>query len=292
MIGLLIIVLGVVMLAANLGWFDARGLLRLLWPLVLVGLGVGMVRSAPDRRTHGWGWVLILLGLWLFLGQLGWIRLSLSQVLLPGVLLFVGASMVLRSMSGPAASRPSPRADDLPPASGAAGPSGPDAGPASQAHARPDAEFSYRPGDSRNAEGWQDHWQASPRAGQAGQRSSHTEPQPPGEVLKCLSVLSMSELRPASAGFSGANLNAVLGGIRLDLSAVEPSGGTVTVEIFALLGQVQILVPPHWVVRSQVGALLAAHALRRHSPDTATAPTLILKGVVVMGRLDVTDSPA
>src|SRR5690606_3920631 len=102
-------------------------------------------------------------------------------------------------------------------------------------------------------------------AGQSAGTGSSAEPQRAAGVLNCLSVLSMSELRPDTAGFSGANLNAVFGGIRLDLSAVVAEHETVTVEIFALLGQVQIVVPSHWVVRSHVSAIAASHVLRRPS---------------------------
>lgn len=115
LIGIAIIALGVVLLADNLGWFDARHLWRQVWPLVMVGLGVALLRGAPDGHTRGWGWGLILLGLWLFLDRLGWLSVSLSQVLLPGVLLIVGGMMVARSLAGrnvPPSDRDAPVDDD------------------------------------------------------------------------------------------------------------------------------------------------------------------------------------
>ena len=44
-VGIVIVCIGAILLADNLGWFDARYVLRSLWPLALVAVGVTMVRS-------------------------------------------------------------------------------------------------------------------------------------------------------------------------------------------------------------------------------------------------------
>ena len=89
--------IGAILLADNLGWFDARYVLRSLWPLALVAVGVTMVRSPDHRRSRSWGWVLITVGTWIFLDRIGWIHVSLWHLLLPGLLLFVGGSLVWRA---------------------------------------------------------------------------------------------------------------------------------------------------------------------------------------------------
>src|SRR5688500_11133749 len=73
-VGLLIIVLGGALLADNLGWFDARHMVRSLWPLALVAVGVSMVRHPHHKRGRSWGWVLITVGIWIFLDKIGWIH--------------------------------------------------------------------------------------------------------------------------------------------------------------------------------------------------------------------------
>src|ERR1044072_8387666 len=89
-VGIVIVFIGLILLADNLGWFEARYVLRSLWPLALVCVGVAMVRSPDHRRSRSWGWVLITVGIWLFLDRLGWIHVSLWPLLLPGLLLLVG----------------------------------------------------------------------------------------------------------------------------------------------------------------------------------------------------------
>src|ERR1043165_22970 len=108
--GLIIVCLGAVLLADNLGWFDARYVLRSLWPLALVTVGVTMVRSPGHRRSKSWGWVLITVGTWIFLDRIGWIHVSLWHLLLPGLLLFVGGTLVWGAINGPPKSQPISRA--------------------------------------------------------------------------------------------------------------------------------------------------------------------------------------
>jgi hypothetical protein len=111
-VGVVIVAIGAILLADNLGWFDARFVLRSLWPLALVAVGVTMVRSPDHRRSRNWGWVLITVGSWIFLDRLGWVHVSLWHLLLPGLLLFVGGSLVWRAINGPPQSKPISDASD------------------------------------------------------------------------------------------------------------------------------------------------------------------------------------
>jgi len=98
-IGLIIIALGASMLADNLGWFSARYVLRILWPLAVIGIGVSMTRdAAPRRRT--WGVVIILIGVWNLLDNLGLLHIDVWHVLFPAILLFVGGTLVWRARHG------------------------------------------------------------------------------------------------------------------------------------------------------------------------------------------------
>jgi predicted membrane protein len=98
-IGLIIIVMGASMLADNLGWISARYILRILWPVAVIGIGISMMRDqAPKRRA--WGLVVILVGAWNLLDNFGWLHINLWHLLFPGILLFVGGSLVWRARHG------------------------------------------------------------------------------------------------------------------------------------------------------------------------------------------------
>jgi predicted membrane protein len=220
-VGVIIVLIGAILLADNLGWFDARYVLRSLWPLALVAVGVTMVRSPDHRRSRSWGWVLITVGIWLFLDRIGWLHVSLWHLLLPGLLLFVGGSLVWRALNGPPKTEP--------------------------------------------IAGTEDHV----------------------EFVRSFALMSGCELRPVSRPFRGADLTAVMGGIKLDLADARMEGDSATVEVFAFWGGIEIHVPPDWTVTSKVTTLLGGFVDKRRPTSVVPTKTLVVRGMVVMGGIEV-----
>jgi predicted membrane protein len=223
-VGIAIITLGGLLLADNLGWFDAKYILRSAWPLVLVAVGVAMVRSPEHRRSRAWGWVLITVGFWMFADRIGWVNVSFWQLFAPGLLLFVGGTLVWRALSGPPADKP-----------------------------------------------------ATP--GTAGEDHA--------EFARSFALMSGCELRPVSRPFRGADLNAVMGGIKLDLTDARMEGDTATVEVFAFWGGIEIYVPPDWTVVSKVTTLMGGFIDKRRPTSVLAAKTLIVRGMIVMSGIEV-----
>lgn len=246
-VGLFIILLGAALLADNLGWFDARHILRSLWPLALVAVGVAMVRHPQHRRSRGWGWVLITVGLWIFLDKIGWVHVSLGQLILPGILLFVGGMLVFRSLSGP-----------------------PPGGDASSTTTSSNDTLSGSNGPTTTSTSF-------------GSSTSTDQ----AEFVRSFAILSGHELRPVSRPFRGADLNAVMGGIKLDLSSARMEGETAIIEVFAFWGGVEIYVPPDWTVNSEVSTLLAGFIDKRRPTSVVPTKHLIVKGMVVMAGVEI-----
>lgn len=219
-VGLIIIGLGGILLCDNLGLFDARYVLRSVWPLALVAVGVAMVRSPDHRRSRAWGWVLITVGFWIFADRIGWVHVSLWQLLVPGLLLFVGGSLVWRAIAGP-----------------------------------PSAQFT--------------------------KGCDHVE------FVRSFALMSGCELRPVSRPFRGADLNAVMGGIKLDLTDARMEGDTATVEVFAFWGGIEIYVPPDWTVTSKVTTLMGGFIDKRRPTSVVPTKTLVVRGVIVMSGIEV-----
>lgn len=97
-IGLIIVAIGALLLLGNLGWLDARHLLRTLWPLALVAAGVSMMRNPERGKNQPWAWVLITVGLWIFLDKIGWLYFNIWQLIIPAILLGVGGRLVYRAL--------------------------------------------------------------------------------------------------------------------------------------------------------------------------------------------------
>ncbi|HEU4653859.1 MAG TPA: DUF5668 domain-containing protein [Steroidobacteraceae bacterium] len=220
-IGLIIIAIGASMLADNLGWFSARFVLRSLWPLALVAIGVAMVREST-ARNRPWGWVFIVVGAWNLLDNFGWLHISVWHVLFPAILLFVGGTLVWRA---------------------------------------------------RHAE------------------LKSTDPIPAGEehaeYARTVAFMSFSDIRPVSRPFRGADLSAIMGGVRLDLRDARMEGDVATLDLFAFWGGIEILLPPDWTVSSRVTTFIGGFFDSRRPTSVVPTKTLIVRGTNIMSGIEV-----
>lgn len=222
-VGLIIVGVGLSLLADNLGFISARYVLRNIWPLALVVVGVTMLRRSNEPRRQRVGWVLVGVGAWIFADKVGWIDVSLWQLLVPGLFLFVGGTLIWRAFSGP--------------------PKEPEPGTATT----------------------EDH----------------------AEYIRSFALMSGCELRPVSRPFRGADLNAVMGGIKLDLTDARMEGDTATIDVFAFWGGIEIFVPPDWTVTSKVTTLMGGFIDKRRPTSVLPTRTLVVRGMVVMSGIEV-----
>ena len=97
-LGIIIVASGTLLFLGNLELLDVRHLMRTIWPLALVAVGVSMVRKPKKENSRTWGWVLAILGGWWFLDNLGLVGFSVWQLVLPTILLAVGGMLVWRTV--------------------------------------------------------------------------------------------------------------------------------------------------------------------------------------------------
>lgn len=127
-------------------------------------------------------------------------------------------------------------------------------------------------------------------------RAFHAKPveiadQPQGEehseYVRSFAVMSGTELRPVSRPFRGADLSAVMAGIKLDLTDARMEGDTATIEVFAFWGGMEIYVPPDWTVTSKVATLMGGFVDKRRPTSTVPTKNLVITGFVVMSGIEV-----
>jgi hypothetical protein len=112
--------------------------------------------------------------------------------------------------------------------------------------------------------------------------------------VRVVSVMARSEHISQATAFQGADITNVMGRSELDLhNATMAPGANATVHVFSAMGAVVLRVPPTWTV--ETGSVTALGGVRdvRDSPvereDTAgPAPRLVLRGLVMFGRLTIT----
>lgn len=113
------------------------------------------------------------------------------------------------------------------------------------------------------------------------QQSEHAE------FVRSFAVMSSTELRPVSRPFRGADLSAVMAGIKLDLTDARMEGDSATIEVFAFWGGMEIYVPPDWTVSSKVATLMGGFIDKRRPTSTVPTKTLVITGFVVMSGIEV-----
>ena len=96
--GLLIIVLGVLFTAENLGFIEADAYLQ-YWPVALMAIGLMKLWSGGRRATFP-GLLFFFIGLWLLLQTMAIVTVSLWS-LWPVLLIVAGGSMVWRGIHRP-----------------------------------------------------------------------------------------------------------------------------------------------------------------------------------------------
>jgi hypothetical protein len=115
---------------------------------------------------------------------------------------------------------------------------------------------------------------------------------PAAGYVSSFAVMSGTEHKPTQP-FQGANLGAVMGGVKLDLTGAEMQGDIATIEVFVTWGGVEIFAPRDWDVTSKVVTFMGGCVDSRR-PVAPLAPgtprkQLVVQGFVLMGGIEIKD---
>ncbi|HTH57185.1 MAG TPA: LiaF domain-containing protein [Cyclobacteriaceae bacterium] len=101
------------------------------------------------------------------------------------------------------------------------------------------------------------------------------------------SVFGGTKRKVVSKEFKGGEINSVFGGNDIDFSQAD-FNGTATLETNVVFGGIKLIVPPHWKIESKVDCVFASvEDKRRETSEVAENKTLILKGGVVFGSIEI-----
>ena len=127
---------------------------------------------------------------------------------------------------------------------------------------------------------------------QAVQVNRRGEGEEPPERLTMVAVLGHAK-RSSIGRFRGGDIMAFMGGGNLDLRmAIIPPGEEATIDLFTVMGGVEIIVPTGWTIATPVIPVMGGIDDRRVPPlplptdgtaPAGPAPRLVLRGFVMMG---------
>lgn len=88
--------------------------------------------------------------------------------------------------------------------------------------------------------------------------------------------------------YAGGTVSAVMGGVELDLRDARPASPELVIDVLIFMGGVDITVPPDWAVEVRTIPLMGGVEDKTGGvPVGAPKATLIIRGAVIMGGLDV-----
>jgi len=130
--------------------------------------------------------------------------------------------------------------------------------------------------------------------------SAGAPPVPPytdrSEHLSMFAVWSSVRRTSAASPFRGGDITAIMGGGQLDLRlATIPAGEEAILDIVAVMGGVEIIVPPNWEVSTPILPFMGGVEDKRF-PPLPTDPNavrheaggrLVLRGLVMMGGVHI-----
>jgi len=248
-IGVCLVLMGVVLGLDQLHLVQAHHVLR-FWPAALIVVGLVMLQRG-ERHSALRALVLIVVGGWLLLNTLDLVSLDIWEFILPLLLVFFGARIMMHNQGSRSG------APQDPTGAGPAGATPTGQGPSGQ--------------------------------GPSGFNSAAASSGEPVHA-SLFSLLSSSKRRWGKSVFRGAETTAFMGGCELDLrEALMSAGELAVVDVFVIMGGVNIFVPPNWTVSQEVVPLLGGVHDKTRSVPSNPAQHLLVRGTVVMGGVEISN---
>lgn len=125
------------------------------------------------------------------------------------------------------------------------------------------------------------------REGLASERGRGTEVA--GSFLNEFAVMGGGDRVVRTQDFQGGEITAIMGGFGIDLRGAAIAGESATLHIFTLWGGVDLKVPEDWNVVMSGSPILGVftNSAKAFRAGDAPAKTLIVKGVAIMGGVEV-----
>jgi hypothetical protein len=105
------------------------------------------------------------------------------------------------------------------------------------------------------------------------------------QVISDFAFWSGIERRISSPLFRRADFTAVMGGIEVDLRQAGTPGEAI-IDVFIMMGGLEIKVPPDWIVSNQMIAVMGG-AVDKSTGLKDAKHRLIIRGFVFMGGVEV-----
>lgn len=253
---LILIALGVIFLLNQLHVLRAGYVFNYFWPAVFIIFGIELLSWRPRGARLFWGVLAIVVGAGWIASNLGYWYLDITNWW-PLILIVVGISLLFRR---PWACR--------------------------------DRIHRFGPGVYRVRRGhaWAGYDNAPSTAGESttNEAGAASDDGSREEVIDGAAIFGGYQRRISSQQFRGGHVEAIFGGIQIDLRRAEMAGGQATIDVTAVFGGVEIRVPERWIIEMRGQPLLGGFSdeTRQDVPQPG-AKRLIITGFAMFGGVVV-----
>lgn len=129
-------------------------------------------------------------------------------------------------------------------------------------------------------------WRAMSTPGRRSWGAGEVAAQPDAYV-KATAVMGGIDRASDSTEFQGADLIAVMGACKLDLRRATMAGDEAVVDVLAVMGGIELLVPENWVVDPHVFPLMGGVGDETRPVRGEAVQRLVLRGTVFMGGVEI-----
>lgn len=118
-------------------------------------------------------------------------------------------------------------------------------------------------------------------------RSDSAKPESSDSHVSLVAIMSGYERANNSQDFRGGEINAIMGGVELDLrrAAIKEQGAVL--DVFAFWGGISIKVPENWIVVNEAIPIMGGIEDKSYRSGGETAQQLIVRGMVIMGGVEI-----
>lgn len=106
-------------------------------------------------------------------------------------------------------------------------------------------------------------------------------------ILNLTAFMGGFEKKVLSDDFRGGSVTTIMGGAELDLRQAVIKGQEAVIDVVVIMGGIELTVPDTWRVILKGVPIMGGFSDETRTPSSANAPTLLLKGNVVMGGVEI-----
>lgn len=100
-------------------------------------------------------------------------------------------------------------------------------------------------------------------------------------------MFSSPKVAETSADYRGGRVSSIMAAYHLDLSAADIAQSPAVIDVFAMFGGIEIVVPDHWEVVTEVTPVMAGIDVKSHRATSDRKPQLVVRGFVMWGAVEV-----